>query len=327
MTAESIHALIAEAALAPSVHNVQPARWRIEKDGATLIEALDRRLLAGDPSGRDAAISLGAAAEGFRLAASRRCHGVDIEMLREIGDGSLRPVARLRLVEGGGTPDPLAEVVAQRRSFRAAFAKTTPADRAAAAALAGDDTAVISDDASLREAGAQLDAASWAFMRDNGFRGELRSWMRLSRRHPDWARDGLNADAMAMGPVAATGAGLVLGPLFAPLRALGLARPLLAEGERLAGDAAILIFHRPAVESSFDSGAHFYRSWLRIEAAGFGANVLAALADDAAAAAWARSVAAIPEGHRLVSSWRIGRVPPGKAVARARLPLDELILS
>ena len=326
MTADDIRNLVAEASLAPSVHNVQPTRWRIEADGATLFEDLRRRLPAADPRNHDAAISLGAAAEGFRLAASRA--GWDVAMTMIEGDpvDGLRPVARLRLT-AGGTADPLAAYVATRASYRGAFAKVVEADRVAAAALAAQDAAILADPATLADAGRQLDAASWCYMRDDAFRHELLSWMRLSRRDPDWAHDGLNAEAMAMGAVAATGARLVLGPLFAPLARVGLARPLLAEGRRIARDAAVVLFYRPEGETPFDSGAHFYRLWLRIEAAGFGAAVLAALADDAQANAWARTVGSIPDGHRLINAFRIGRRLPGLVIPRARLRLDELLIS
>lgn len=325
ITAE-IRALIAEAALAPSVHNVQPARWRIEADGATLFEDVARRLSAADPRGHDAQISLGVAAEGFRIAASRAGWGVQTEMLDGMAQGDLRAVARLRLASGG-TLDPLAAFVATRASHRGAFAKVSGLDRQAAAALASEDASVLTGPATLAEAGRHLDAASWGYMRDDGFRRELLSWMRLSRRHPDWSRDGLNGEAMAMGGIAAAGAGLVLGPLFKPLASVGLAQPLLAEGSRIARDAAVVLFHRSGGEPPFDSGAQFYRLWLRIEAAGFGAAVLAALADDSQANDWARAAGGIPAGRHLINAFRIGRRPEGKAVPRARLPLDELIVA
>ena len=38
--------------------------------------------------------------------------------------------------------------------------------------------------------------------------------MRLRRSHPGWTRDGLNAAAMQLSGIEATGAGAVLGPLF-----------------------------------------------------------------------------------------------------------------
>lgn len=323
---ELIRSYIADAALAPSVHNVQPARWRVEPDGATLFEDGRRRLAVADPTGHDAGISLGAAAEGFRLAAARNGMTTVIERIRK-GEPAdhLRPVARLNLV-AGAKPDPLADLVAIRQSWRAAFCPPTEADRRDTADLNGDDAAVITEPETLAQIAGRLDAASWRFMANREFRSELSSWMRLSRRDANWARDGLNADALAMGSTEAHGARFVLGPAFGALARIGLARPLLSEAGRMRRDTAVVLFSRPADEPPFDSGAAFYRLWLAIEAAGFGASVLAALADDIETADWARGIAGLPQGRRLVSAFRIGRRPVGPRIPRARLPLEELLV-
>jgi hypothetical protein len=128
-----------------------------------------------------------------------------------------------------------------------------------------------------------------------------------------------------MDPLEAVGADIVLGAAFPVLEAIGLARPLLADAAKTRSAAAIVFFHRPTGEEPFTSGAHFYRLWLRIEGAGFGAAVLAALADDPDISAELAN-AHVPAGHRLVSAFRIGRRSAGAAYARARLPLDELIV-
>ncbi|MBV8686450.1 MAG: hypothetical protein JOZ90_09240 [Alphaproteobacteria bacterium] len=321
-----IRSLVEQAMLAPSVHNVQPARWRIEDGAALLLEEAGRRLAVADPRGNDAAISLGAAAEGLRLAASRDGLSAvaETDALPKPA-GGLRPVARYRFVPGAEA-DPLASLVDARRSWRGAFERPTPADRAAALALAGEDAAVCADADALREMARRFDRASYGFMRDPAFRRELVSWMRLSRRHPRWSADGLNAEAMAMGRIEALGAGVVLGPAFRPLDRIGLAPALLAEGSKVAGSAALVVFHRPEAEDPFVSGGHFYRLWLRLEAAGFGAAVLAALADDPDAAREVADLTGIPAGRRVVSAFRIGRRPPRAQAPRARRPIEEVLV-
>lgn len=313
--------LIAEAALAPSVHNVQPARWRlIGDDGIALFEDARTRLPVGDPSSNDAQISLGAAAEGLRLAASRA-------RLALVDEAPGPALAAWRLLPGDTPPDPLAEQVAHRHSWRGDFAKIDPADRAAAAALAGSDAKVVTDPVALADLARTYDVASFSFLRDTGFRHELLSWMRLRRSHPRWAIDGLNAQALAMGRVEAWGAAVVLGGGFALLDRIGVARPLLAEGGRIARSAGLVVFHRPADEAPFDSGRHFYRLWLRIEAAGFGAAVLAALADDPVAAKAVAERAGVPFTDRIVSAFRIGRRPSGATPPpRARWSVEELLV-
>lgn len=320
-------ALVAEAILAPSVHNVQPARWRlVGDDQLLLLEDRRTQLPVGDPTGHDAAISLGAAAEGLRLAAARQ--GASLASSPDLPDaeGPLVPVASYRVVPGGAVPHPLGEVTGSRCSWRADFMPPTDEDRHAAAGLAAEDAAVETDPGRLVELARLADAASFRFLRQQPFRGELRSWMRLSPRHPRWSRDGLNADAMAMSRIEAVGAGLVLGPLFGLLDRLHVAEPLLAERSKMASATGLVVFHRPCGEDPFVSGAHFYRLWLRLEQAGFAAAVIAALADDRPSAERLAELVGLPAERRVVSSFRIGRRPTGVVPPRARCDIREVLV-
>jgi hypothetical protein len=237
----------------------------------------------------------------------------------------LRGVARFAF-EPGATPDPLAHFVAARQSWRGSFAPVSPGDQDIARTLEAEDARVLATPELVGMTARMLDDASWRFMAQTAFRREMLSWMRLSRRHPRWGLDGLNAEAMAMSPIEARGAGIVLGPVFSILKALGLARPVLSEAAKTRSATAIVLFHRPVGEDPFVSGGHFYRLWLQIEAAGFGAAVLAALADDRDTAAALCSAAGLPEDRRLVSAFRIGRRPANAAYARARLPTAEVVV-
>jgi len=307
-------ALVAEAALAPSVHNVQPARWRFEGDEVLLVEDETRRLAIGDPEGRDAGVSLGAAAEGMRIALSR--HGL-----------AMREVAERRFgVEPGAEVDSLATFVERRQSYRGCFLKPREEDRAAARALGSDGVAVVSEAEEIGRIAKLVDEAGLAFFRDPAFRGELVSWMRLSRSHSGWSRDGLNAEAMAMSRVEAIGAKAVLGRAFGWLDRLGLGPALTGEAGKIATSAAVLIVHRPADESPFETGRFFYRLWLKVVEAGFQAAVMASLADHEAISARLAGELGVPEGRRIRTALRIGRVPEGAGYKRARLPVDELIL-
>lgn len=317
--------LVAKAQASPSVHNVQPARWRIEADSILLIEDRSRRLDVGDPGGNDAAISLGAAAEGLCLAASQ----AGLSLTEESSDLPALPapfqaIRRFRAV-AGGTLDPLAEHLETRSSWRGDFLPPDANDQSALAGLAAPDATVVSDAGQLRTLARLYDQASYGFMRRGPFRRELRRWMRLSPHHPDWSRDGLNAEAMALSKVEAFGAGFVMGVAFPLLDFLRLAPALLAEGQKVAGAAGLVLFHRPIGEDPFVSGRRFHRLWLEIEALGMGAAVLAALADDKAIAARLAADVSLPDGHRLVSAFRVGR-RNGTPPPRARLPLDEVLV-
>lgn len=324
MNADGLRSLVAAAMAAPSVHNVQPARWRIDGEALILLEDAARRLSVGDPLGNDVAISLGAAAEGAAIAASAAGLATRVERLDVEAAGGFRPVARLTFLRGA-EPDPLLAVLEARASWRGPFLPPSPQDLAAAQALLGEDRVVVSDPVAIAVAAALYDRASYAIIRGDGFRTELRHWMRLSPRHPDWARDGLNATAMQLSGIEAVGAGAVLGPLFRPLAALGVAPALLAEAKGFTNAAAVVLFHRAADEHPFDSGRAFHRLWLEVEAVGLGGNVLAALADDPASATAICTINGIDVDRRLVSAFRIGR-RYGPRFRRARLPLAEVLL-
>lgn len=327
MSESRFKAWVDQARLAPSVHNVQPARWRIEADALVLVEDMSRRLKVGDPSCNDTGISLGAAFEGLRLAASQEGFELVPEDAAPLPafEAPLRAVMRF-LVRAGGSPDPLAGFVTARASWRGAFAEPLPMDRSALEAAAGSDAKVVTDPAALKALAQRYDAASFSFMRDTAFRDELRGWMRFQASDPNWARDGLNAAAMALSPLEATAASAVLGPAFKPLNRLGLAAPLVAEGNKINKAAGLILFHRERDESPFESGRHFYRLWLKLESLGFGAAVLAALADDRDAARDLCKKYGIGPERRLVSAFRVGRLGAKQPAPRARLPLDEILV-
>ena len=320
--------ILAELSLSPSVHNVQPARWRFEGDTVLLFEDTTRRIPAGDPTGRDTRTSLGSAIEGLSLALSARGKSLESIALPDMTGlpDHIRPVAAFR-VTSGAAPDPLHAVITQRYSHRGGFAKVSAEDRAAASELASDDLAVIGAPNDLKRIGAVYDAASLRFFRDPAFRAELVSWMRLSTHHPRWALDGLNAEAMALSGVEATAAGVVLGPkMFPVFDAIGLAGPLTAESTKVTGAAAVLVLHRPDAEDGLETGRAFHRAWLRFTAAGFHGAVMAALADDDASRDELARTIGLPAGRRIVTTFRIGRTDGAPQPKRARLdPADLLV--
>lgn len=325
MTPDLFEHLVTQASLAPSVHNVQPARWRLDGDAVWLLEDRSVRLPAADPTGRDAAMSLGAAFEGFAMAAAQE----GLYVTYTVADGpsaeDLRPVARLTFAPGA-TADPLARQVEARQSWRGDFAAPTPEDRQTAQQLTDTDCIAVTGPATIVVIAKLFDISSFFFLLQEDFRAELLSWMRLRRRHRNWGRDGLNAEAMRLGFIERLGARFLLGWGFRPMLIYGRAEKLLSEEKRTTGSTAIVVFHRPVTEDPFESGRAFYRAWLRIEEAGFGAAVLAALADDSHSAAALAAIAELEDDRRIVSAFRIGRRPKHKPFARARRAVDEVIV-
>lgn len=321
--AETRRAIVARANRAPSVHNTQPARWRFETDGTITVLADETRFLAvGDPSGRDAALSCGAAVEGTVMALGE--HGLSAAHVEDVwqagpATGGLRPAARI-VPRQGGEPSALSGAVDARFTWRGRFEAADDGMRRdlAAWAAARDDVALAASRADLEMLAALNDEASLVFFRRDDYRGELLDWMRLTRSHPDYDTDGLNLDALHMGSLEGRAARLALGSpaLFRLLDRARVAGPMLAERGKTLSATAIVLFHRPAEEAAVETGRAFYRMWLELARMGYAAWPMAVLADDPDCAAACAARFAIGGDRRLVNLLRVGTAP-GR-VPRAR---------
>ncbi|NCO85996.1 MAG: hypothetical protein GW886_05125 [Rhodobacterales bacterium] len=323
ITQTDLHAAMARAALAPTVHNTQPARWRSDEAGLTLACDLAATLPSGDPLGRDAGLSCGAVAEAMVLALAARGQGVQVTDLWAQGDRASIPghriAARLDLT-GPVATDPLAAMLERRFTWRGRF---DPAP----AALFGwgrADAVLVTDPGGKGWLAALGDDAGLAVMRDPALRHELLHWMRLSPRHPRHAHDGLSRAAMGFGALEALSARLALGPLWPLLDRLRLTRPLTAEATATTSSAVIACFHRPADESPLSSGRAYLRLCLEAAHLGLAGWPLAALSDTAATNAAVCARYGIGPDRRLIQVIRFGK-PTGPMPPRARRPAAELL--
>jgi hypothetical protein len=318
-------ALVEEANLAPSVHNTQPTRWRLNGDGSVLVlEDRSRCLAVGDPSGRDAAVSHGAAIEGFALACAARGWTLAMSPPDQLPDSGLRSVARLA-VSGSGPSDPLQAFVRTRRTYRGPFLNGGDSYQPAAFDR-DDDVVVVPAPQGIALLARLNDEASLRAFRDGAYRAELFSWMRLSHRHPRWSLDGLNAEAMAMSRFEAAGAGVVLRPgIFETLDLLKLAHLLVAEADVVRSAQAIVLFHSPQHEDPLLTGRRFYRLWLEFAREGYSAAPMAVLADDPEARTIIMSEFKVPAERRLITAFRIGAAPKNGG-AKPRLQIPSLIV-
>lgn len=317
---EIFRRLVAGASLSPSVHNTQPTRWRLAPDGRVEVLQDDRRRLqVGDPEDRDLNVSHGSAVEGFCLAAALQ----GLAMEAERSDGI---VARLSFGPGG-VVDPLAEFLARRRTYRGKFEEGEAAVAALAKLKPADDLTLVQTPDEVAALAELYDAASLRWFRNGPYRAELVSWMRLSRRHPSWSLDGLNAEAMEMSGIEAMGAGLVLRPgMFEGLDRIGLAGSLVAEAAVVRSASAIALFHRPVGEDPFETGRRFHRVWLGFTQVGLSASPMAVLADDVEARAQVQSDFSIGADRRLITAFRLGIAPPRDPPPKPRLPPETLIV-
>lgn len=316
-------AVVRRAALAPSTHNTQPARWRLSGDEVLIGADPAAYLPVGDPTHRDAGLSCGAALEATMLALSAVGIGAEVTDGWEANDTAtlpgLRLAARLRLSDGAAV-DGLHAQLERRFTWRGLFAP--------GADLFGWDRqdAVIVTDAARRDWLAALnDRVSLEIMGQRPFRRELVRWMRLRRGHPRHAHDGLSREAMRMSPVEALAAPLALGPLWGPLGLVGATRGLVAEAEATRSAPVIACFHRPAGESPVTSGRAYLRMGLEAASLGLSGWPMAALSDHPESNAEICARLGIGADRRLVQVIRFGKAT-GAPPPRARRPLGELVV-
>ncbi|MBR0818330.1 hypothetical protein [Bradyrhizobium liaoningense] len=328
LTPDLLRELVAEARLAPSVHNIQPTRWQMLADGRlALVDDTSVRAPVADPTGHDVRVSHGAALEGMSLALNRR--GLLIADLAIEDQKSTSPHAVLcRLTIGSGAAsDPLTASVPRRMSWRSTFA-ASPQDETSLMQLPASrsDIVCIRDHKAVAEISTWADEAELSFIREADFRRELLTWMRLSPNDPLYLQSGLNREALAMSAVEASGARLVLGPLFPVLDKLGLAASLLSDRAKTQSAAAIVLFRRPRGEDPLVSGRHFYRAWLEIDRADLVACPISSLADNPASNDKLRALAGLGDEARLVNVFRVGRPTASRSPRHFRLPVDQLIV-
>jgi hypothetical protein len=323
---ETLEALVAEAARAPSVHNVQPARWRFEPGGDVLLfRALDRTLPVADPTGHDVQVSLGAAFEGMAIALSRLGLTLRAPVAERAAQAEgCEPVVRAR-ISAGATLDPLAPFVEERGTWRGRFSRRGARELASARSVEAPDAHVLDDALDIRLASKSHDDATWRFESRREYHAELWEWLRLRRRDPRYRRDGLNADCLVLSPTERLAALVLLRPFaFSWLARLRIARPLISEATQVKSAIALVLFIPKRADSPFDIGRRFYRLWLEITAAGLHAAPMSASADDAKTRA--RYESAIPADRRLANVLRVGHAPVGAVPRSFRLPTVELMV-
>ncbi|MFB9265389.1 hypothetical protein ACFFWD_19900 [Bradyrhizobium erythrophlei] len=328
ITPELLRELVAEARLAPSVHNIQPTRWRLlANNRLALVDDTAVRAPVADPTGHDVRVSHGAALEGMSLALNRRGLAIiSLAMAAEPLSPQLTALCTLTIGEGAAA-DPLLASVPRRMSWRGTFAPSLDDEPALARFAAMRDGIVcIRDRQAISEIATWADHAEFSFVRGDDYRRELMDWMRLSPRHPLYLQNGLNRDALAMNAFEATAARVVLGGLFPTLDRFGLAAALLSDRAKTSSAAAIVLFCRPFAEDPLTIGQHFYRVWLEIDRAGLSACPISALADHPGFNAKLRQLGKVGDGLRLVNVFRVGRPSKACAPRHFRLPVDRLIV-
>lgn len=237
--------LIRHAVLAPSSHNAQPWRFRLDGDALELLADRTRAQPVSDPYDRELVISCGAALGTMEIAA--RAHGVSLEVAAVPAARNRDLLARVRF----GAAVTEAEAQSARRVYAAIPLRHTnrhPFDATpihgpelaalqAQAARLGIELRFLVDESQKRRIAELVAEGDRMLGRRPAFRRELADWFHANDRR---VRDGVPGYAQGLGAFAST-----VGPFVArnfdwgPLKA--------AKDEQLAlASAALVLLIAPA---------------------------------------------------------------------------------
>lgn len=185
--------LVRCATLAPSSHNTQCWKFRVEERAITLLPDLTRRCPAVDPDDHHLFVSLGCAAENLVQAA--QAHGLRAEQRSAGRDG-----VALALDTAPAVASPLYLAIPQRQCTRGVYdGQPLRSDELRLLEQAGSGNGVrvilITGRASMEQVLAHVVAGNTAQMQDRAFVEELKAWIRFSRDEAAHAGDGLFAGA------------------------------------------------------------------------------------------------------------------------------------
>ncbi|HET8547897.1 MAG TPA: nitroreductase family protein [Bryobacteraceae bacterium] len=203
--------LLHYATMAPSSHNTQPWRFRVQKGTAELRADRSRALPVVDPDGRELVISCGAALLHLRVAVHHFGFGERTVILPDADDPDL--LARIELTQrpSGSSDDALFEAISQRRTNRLPFEpEPLPRDLLPevedAARAEGAWLTPIRADADRRRLAELIAEGDLIQAGDPNLRREMAEWVRAN---DSARRDGLRGYSFGHGRLAS-----LLAPIY-----------------------------------------------------------------------------------------------------------------
>jgi hypothetical protein len=224
----SLAAAVEHAVRAPSTHNTQPWRFRVDENAVRVYADASRKLSTVDPEGRELVISCGAALFNLELAVAHLGCRPRVEILPDPRQADL-----IAVVTAGAHRRPSERVetlfgaIRHRRTNRRAFYRRAVPEALTAelaAAAESEGASLVAVPAGERDAvGELLTRADLIQFEDKGFRRELAHWFRPNRSR---RRDGMPGYVLGLGDIAS---------FFAPaaLRWLDLGRSQAARNRQL----------------------------------------------------------------------------------------------
>jgi hypothetical protein len=294
---------------APSAHNTQPWLLDYERERIVLRFDPDRWLAASDPTKRDLLLGLGALVESLLVvAASEQVPLAFEENLGGLDVGELVPAAAA--YESPFTLDDLERRQTSRLRYDEGRLDGSLVD--GARALLGSEEAL--HEVAARDVLPLFVAADHHMYESQAGMLELRRWVRLSPRHPDYRRDGLTFECLDLSRLEARLLELLLRPaVYRAVRATRLYRAFTAGSKSLLDvDGSVLVLARTGSSSAqvLESGRSLMRVWLHLSAAGLYTHPLSQVIDSAVTERRLADNLGLSDTQRILSVFRAGRSDP-----------------
>lgn len=194
--------LIPSAILAPSAHNTQPWKFRVNGNSLDFFVDWDRHLHVSDPDHRQLYVSIGCAIANAEVAARHWDVSAAVTYVPD-GKGKDQPVARLTVREGYSNPadkvrsNKLFAAIAERRTDRSRYdaQPLTDAEKAHLPTAKDGNVVLIEDRATIARIAQLTGQGTEHTLARKDFKTELSHWVRNN-----WTRqpDGIPGYAMGM---------------------------------------------------------------------------------------------------------------------------------
>ena len=293
---------------APSAHNTQP--WVLEYGSDRIELRFDplRHLEAGDPTRRDLFLSLGAFAEALLIAAASEGVGLDFNAAVDVDAARVGTFSEAAAIyETSFTPADLE----RRRTSRLPYlpGRLGEADLVASRAeLAAEECL---HEVAAREIAPLFSAADRHLFDTPPVVRELGSWLRLSKRDPNYERDGLSFECLALSRPEAAFFGFALRPrVFRIVRALRLHRTFTSSARSVLDvDGSVLVLEAPdgSPADLLAHGRSLLRIWLALSARGLYTHPLSQVIDYPATERELANRLSLGPERRMLGVFRAGR--------------------
>lgn len=284
-----------------SAHNVQPFDFQLNENSVEVLVDPLRFLPAADPKEKDLRMSFGALFETLSIAASNE--GFELKY-----ESTGKNQWRIEFKVVPKAPHDLYDFLSKRFSFRGAFKKQDILKNL----MSTKETHLFfntnSDD--KMKIAKKYDEVNVRSLMQPGYIEELYSWLRFSRKHKNWAIDGLNTEAIALNSIESFAASSIMQPkLFRSLSEI--VKYLIPEEPKIMSAPYLVAIAAPLDLSEIECGRLFLRSWLQLTELNLFGNPLSILTDFKDSTDLAVEVFKIPNGLKLVNVIRCGLLPEG----------------